>query len=99
MTAEPEMNAKIVLRQIAAAADHFAELNQVSRRGTNARIQCEAIALFTLRAQESDRLLVIAPKNAFSAWDEQLRICVPGAEEFVRLRGGRERIAGDAHHL
>jgi SNF2 family DNA or RNA helicase len=52
----------------------------------------EALAIFFLRAQESDRLLVIAPKNAFSAWDEQMQLCVPGANNFVRLRGGRDRI-------
>lgn len=53
----------------------------------------EALAFFTLRAQQGDRLLVIAPKNAFAAWDEQILECLPHAScSFVRLRGGRDRI-------
>lgn len=53
----------------------------------------EALAFFTVRADASDRLLVIAPKNAFAAWDEQLSECFPaGVGKFERLRGGRESI-------
>jgi SNF2 family DNA or RNA helicase len=53
----------------------------------------EALAFFTLRAEPGDRLLVIAPKNAFAAWDEQMLECLPSAScGFVRLRGGRDRI-------
>jgi hypothetical protein len=52
----------------------------------------EALAVYFLRAQPGDRLLVIAPKNAFGAWDEQIQICAPGSGAFVRLRGGYERI-------
>ena len=54
----------------------------------------EAIASFFYKAREDDRLLVIAPKNAFAAWDEQIEDCMPhlGAR-FVRLRGGRDAIA------
>ena len=33
----------------------------------------EALATFAYRRQPGDRLLVIAPKNAFAAWDEQLK--------------------------
>lgn len=48
----------------------------------------EALATFAYRRELGDRLLVIAPKNAFVAWDEQLRECFPGeSREFVRLRG------------
>jgi hypothetical protein len=48
----------------------------------------EALATFAYRREPGDRLLVIAPKNAFAAWDEQLRECFPGeSREFVRLRG------------
>jgi hypothetical protein len=55
----------------------------------------EALAIFFFRAQEGDRLLVIAPKNAFAAWDEQLAICAPSqvGRGFVRLRG--RQIEGD----
>lgn len=48
----------------------------------------EALATFAYRREPGDRLLVIAPKNAFAAWDEQLKECFPGeSNEFVRLRG------------
>lgn len=48
----------------------------------------EALATFAYRCEPGDRLLVIAPKNAFAAWDEQLKECFPGeTHEFVRLRG------------
>jgi SNF2 family DNA or RNA helicase len=53
----------------------------------------EALAVFFLRAKPSERLLVIAPKNAFAAWDEQIEICMPHvAKTFSRLRGGVDRI-------
>ncbi len=47
----------------------------------------EALATFACRAEPGDRLLVIAPKNAFAAWDEQLESCLPSlGEKFLRLR-------------
>lgn len=53
----------------------------------------EALACFFLKSDPRDTLLVIAPKNAFASWDEQLFDCVPDTEEsFIRLRGGREAI-------
>ena len=49
----------------------------------------EALAYFSINAQANDRLLVVAAKNAFGAWDEQLTECIPTInEEFIRLRGG-----------
>lgn len=53
----------------------------------------EALACFFFKADD-ESLLVVAPKNAFAAWEEQLADCMPhlGAS-FVRLRGGRENIA------
>jgi SNF2 family DNA or RNA helicase len=54
----------------------------------------EALAFFLYKARSLEHLLVIAPKNAFAAWDEQTADCVPSlGEEFVRLRGGRYNIA------
>lgn len=54
----------------------------------------EALATFFFKADPGDRLLVIAPKNAFAAWDEQLADCMPDiTAQFVRLRGGRDTIA------
>lgn len=53
----------------------------------------EALAFFLYKARERERLLVIAPKNAFAAWDEQTADCIPSLHaEFVRLRGGRDKI-------
>jgi SNF2 family DNA or RNA helicase len=47
----------------------------------------EALATFVCRAEPSDELLVVAPKNAFAAWDEQLESCLPALGlKFVRLR-------------
>lgn len=54
----------------------------------------EALATFFFRAVADERLLVIAPKNAFAAWDEQISECMPHLNaSFERLRGGREKIA------
>lgn len=54
----------------------------------------EALATFFYRATEDERLLVIAPKNAFAAWDEQMADCMPHLNvQFTRLRGGKEKIA------
>lgn len=47
----------------------------------------EALATFACRAKAGDRLLVIAPKNAFAAWDEQIQVCLPSlGTAFTRLR-------------
>ncbi|WP_047534286.1 SNF2-related protein [Methylotenera sp. N17] len=54
----------------------------------------EALANFFFKANNDENLLVIAPKNAFAAWDEQLADCMPSiANHFVRLRGGRDKIS------
>ena len=54
----------------------------------------EALAYFFLRACADEKLLVIAPKNAFGAWDEQLYDCMQDESlQFVRLRGGGDAIA------
>lgn len=53
----------------------------------------EALAYFYLNSQSTDRLLVVAPKNAFGAWDEQLTACIGNVgENFERLRGGEVAI-------
>ena len=54
----------------------------------------EALAYFLYRRTGDTRLVVVAPKNAFVAWEEQLGECVGTAYgTFVRLTGGREAIA------
>lgn len=53
----------------------------------------EALAFFFVNATDIDRLLVVAPKNAFSAWDEQLDACMgENYGKFVRFRGGEAAI-------
>lgn len=52
----------------------------------------EALAYFFFRMEPDDRLLVIAPKNALGAWDEQLDECIDIGQEFVRLNGGVTRV-------
>ena len=56
----------------------------------------EALAFFFVNATDIDRLLVVALKNAFSAWDEQLDACMgENYGKFVRLRGGEAAIQID----
>lgn len=53
----------------------------------------EALATFFFRAHDDERLLVIAPKNAFAAWDEQVTACMPHLKaQFTRLKGGKDKI-------
>jgi SNF2 family DNA or RNA helicase len=48
----------------------------------------EALALYYLKKSEQTKLLIVAPKNAFAAWEQQLAICVPKAPKITRLKGG-----------
>lgn len=52
----------------------------------------EALALFALHSNNDTRLCVIAPKNAFAAWEEQAALCLPDDGNFVRLTGGQRNI-------
>jgi helicase-like protein/SNF2 domain-containing protein len=52
----------------------------------------EALAFYALKRSPRSRLLVICPKNAFAAWEEQLGLCLGEQERFVRLTGGRQNI-------
>ena len=53
----------------------------------------EALAYFFINCNPTDRLLVVAPKNAFVAWDEQLDSCISNnSDRFARLRGGENAI-------
>lgn len=52
----------------------------------------EALAFFSFFHTERSKLLVVAPKNAFPAWEEQVAICLPNGPRFVRLRFGRAAI-------
>ena len=53
----------------------------------------EALAFFFYNASPDDKLLVVAPKNAFGAWEEQIQECTNNPNmQFVRLRGGYSSI-------
>lgn len=53
----------------------------------------EALAFYFLKKDKDTRLLVVAPKNAFAAWEEQIFLCAPDSGlEMIRLRGGIENI-------
>ena len=52
----------------------------------------EALATFAYKTALKKKLLVVCPKNAFAAWDEQLDACLRGFN-VVRLTGGRAAIA------
>lgn len=53
----------------------------------------EALAYFTYNSDSNTHLLVVAPKNAFGAWDEQLSLCFPKSScKMVRLVGGEKSI-------
>lgn len=53
----------------------------------------EALAFFALKSHKDDKLLVVAPKNAFISWDEQLSICFNDPDiVMIRLTGGQTTI-------
>jgi SNF2 family DNA or RNA helicase len=53
----------------------------------------EALAFYFLRRAPEEKLLVVAPKNAFVAWEEELPACAPNFSDSVqRLIGGSENV-------
>lgn len=53
----------------------------------------EALASYFYKRTPETRLLVVAPKNAFAPWEEQLSLCAPESSlQMIRLRGGQEAI-------
>src|SRR5690606_13532910 len=63
----------------------------------------EALAYYYYRRSENSILFIVAPKNAFGAWEETLSICKPDAPSFVRLTGGERAIElslnKNPHHM
>ena len=57
MTAQSEMNAQIVLRQVAPAAGEFTELHQVSCCRSNPRILGQTIALYAFQLKADPMVL------------------------------------------
>ena len=84
LSAEQLRNVRKIASLPAAATSQFLEPGK----------RPEALACFFYRAQSDEKLLVVAPKNAFAAWDKQIADCLPSLRaKFVRLRAGRENIA------
>ncbi len=52
----------------------------------------EALAFYCFHREHNSRLLVICPKNAFAAWEEQVNLCLANPPEVVRLVGGEKPI-------
>ena len=52
----------------------------------------EALAYYFFRKTKDSKLLVVCPKNAFTAWEEQLGLCVSSPPKMVRLVGGEKSI-------
>src|ERR1700686_4436243 len=57
MAAQPEVYAQIVLRQVASAAEDFAQLHQVSGCGSYACIQGQTIALYAFQLKTDPMVL------------------------------------------
>lgn len=56
----------------------------------------EAISFYLLHRKEGQKLLVICPKNAFPAWEEQFELCLPTQQvKIKRLTQGSSRIEID----
>lgn len=56
----------------------------------------EALAFWLLHRREGQRLMVICPKNAYPAWEEQIQVCLPHHNLKVkRLTQGSSRIEED----
>ena len=67
------MDAKIVLREITAAAEHFAQLHQIAGCDSDACIQSQAIALDSFQLEADPVVLRTSPRGAGSwAADEIL---------------------------
>ena len=52
----------------------------------------EALAFYFFRKSSDSRLLVVCPKNAFAAWEEQILLCIKTPPQVVRLTGGEKSI-------
>lgn len=52
----------------------------------------EALAYFTLTKTQNTKLLVVSPKNAFIAWNDEIKECLGQDKEVIRLTGGYRNI-------
>lgn len=52
-----------------------------------------AVHIYECQKHPDLRLLVVAPKNAFISWDEELRACIGDEVHLTRLTGGRQQVS------
>jgi len=53
----------------------------------------EALSVYAIKRSADTRLVVVAPKNALSVWEDEVAICMPALrKDVVRLQGGAARI-------
>ncbi|HHW36175.1 MAG TPA: DEAD/DEAH box helicase [Bacillales bacterium] len=53
----------------------------------------EALALYFLKKSKETKLLIVAPKNAFGAWDQQIKECrKENPPKIIRLEGGQQSV-------
>ena len=52
----------------------------------------EALAYFQFNRESTSKLLIVAPKNAFPAWDEQILECIEPPEKVIRLVGTNKNV-------
>lgn len=53
----------------------------------------EALAFYYYKKSKDTRLFIVAPKNAFAAWEEQLEACTDGSGlKITRLQGSNSKI-------
>ncbi len=52
----------------------------------------EALAFYFYKRTDDARLLVVSPKNAFAAWEEQIELCLQNPPKVTRLTGGEQAI-------
>jgi SNF2 family DNA or RNA helicase len=53
----------------------------------------EALAFYFFHKNTKTKLVVVAPKNAFSAWEEQLALCAPAQKlKVARLNGSKKQV-------
>lgn len=52
----------------------------------------EALAFYYFKKHVGDKLLVVCPKNAFAAWEEQTTLCLDSSRRVGRLVGGVKEI-------
>lgn len=54
----------------------------------------EALALFCLNRMEGEKLLIVAPNNAFVAWEDEIPACLPDhPSQLQRLTGGERKVS------